>query len=75
VVRRAEKLVGKRFSGKEIAVIGDTPADIACGADLGVKTIAVATGRHSVAQLVAHAPDYVFADMGDWRAVYEAILA
>jgi phosphoglycolate phosphatase len=74
-VRRAQKLTGKRFAGKEIAVIGDTPADIACGADLGVKTIAVATGRHDMAELTAHAPDYVFADMGDWRAVYEAILA
>jgi phosphoglycolate phosphatase len=75
VVRRAEELTGKRFTGKEIAVIGDTPADISCGAGLGVKTIAVATGRHSVAQLAAHAPDYVFADMSDWRAVREAILA
>ena len=73
-LRRAEKLTGRRFAGKQIAVIGDTPADIACGVELGVKTIAVATGRHSIEQLAEHAPDYVFADMGDWRAVYEAIL-
>jgi phosphoglycolate phosphatase len=74
-VARAEKLTGRRFTGKEIVVIGDTPADIECGAGLGVKSIAVATGRHSVDELAVHEPDHVFADMGDWRAVYEAILA
>ena len=74
-VARAEKLTGRRFADKEIVVIGDTPADIECGAGLGVKTIAVATGRHSLDELAAHEPDYLFADMSDWRAVYEAILA
>ncbi len=56
-------------------MIGDTPADIDCGAALGVKAIAVATGRHAVEELERHAPDYVFADLSDWRAAYEAILA
>ena len=74
-VRRAEEVVGRRFAGKEIAVIGDTPADIECGAALGVKAVAVATGTHDVDELAAHAPDYVFPDFSDWRAVYEAILA
>ena len=74
-VRRAERLTGRRFAGKEIAVIGDTPADIQCGAGLGVKAIAVATGRHSVAELVEHEPDHVFADLADWRSVYEAVLS
>ena len=74
-VARAEALTGRRFAGKEIVVIGDTPADIECGAALGVKAIAVATGRHRVDELAAHAPDYLFADFSDWRAAYEAILA
>ncbi len=73
-VARAEELTGKRFAGKEIVVIGDTPADIACGAALGVKAVAVATGSHPVEELAAHAPDHVFTDLSDWRAVYEAIL-
>ncbi len=73
-VARAEKLTGRRFTGKEIVVIGDTPADIECGAGLGVKSIAVATGRHSMDELAAHEPDHLFADMGDWRAVYAAII-
>ena len=74
-VARAEKLSGRRFVGKEIVVIGDTPADIECGAGLGVKAIAVATGRHSMDDLAAYRPDHLFADMSDWRALYEAILA
>jgi phosphoglycolate phosphatase-like HAD superfamily hydrolase len=72
---RATALTGHGFSGRETVVIGDTPADITCGADLSVRTIAVATGRHTVAELADHAPDYVFADLGDWRAVVDAILA
>jgi phosphoglycolate phosphatase-like HAD superfamily hydrolase len=74
-VRRAEELLGRRFEGKEIAVIGDTPADIDCGTALGVKSIAVATGTHPVDELAVHAPDFLFADFSDWRAAYEAILA
>lgn len=74
-VQRAEILTGRRFTGKEVVIIGDTPADIACGAHLGVRTIAVATGRYSVQELAGHAPDHVYRDLSDWRAVYEAILA
>jgi phosphoglycolate phosphatase len=74
-VRRAEEVTGRRFTGKEIVVLGDTPADIDCGAALGVKAIAVATGTHAVAELAAHGADHVFADFSDWRAAYEAILS
>jgi len=73
-VERAEALTGRRFAGKEIVIIGDTPADVTCGAALNVKAIAVATGRHPIAELREHAPDHVFADFSDWRKAYEAIL-
>ena len=55
-------------------MVGDTPSDIECGAHLGVRTVAVATGRYSVDELAAHGPDHVFADFSDWRAAYHAIL-
>jgi phosphoglycolate phosphatase-like HAD superfamily hydrolase len=74
-IARAEQLSGYRFSGKEIAVIGDTPHDITCGAKHGVKAIAVATGKHAAAELAAYRPDYLFADLSDWRGVHESILA
>jgi phosphoglycolate phosphatase-like HAD superfamily hydrolase len=73
-VERATRLTGQRYVGKEIVVIGDTPADILCGAELAVRTIAVATGRHTVNELAEHAPDHVFADLSDWRAALAAIV-
>ena len=73
-VARAEALDGRRYAGKDIVVIGDTPADVECGASLGVTAVAVATGRHTVDELAACAPDHLFADFSDWRAAYDAII-
>jgi len=73
-VARAEAMSGRLYQGKEIVIIGDTPADISCGASLDVRTVAVATGRHSVEELAAHKPDAVFADFSDWRLAEAAIL-
>ena len=72
-VQRAEERTGKRFEGREIVIVGDTPNDIACGASLGVRTIAVATGSYTEAELFPHRPDYVFPNLGDTEAVWEAI--
>jgi NAD(P)-dependent dehydrogenase (short-subunit alcohol dehydrogenase family) len=71
--RRAREAVGLEFAGKEIVIIGDTPLDVACGAHLGVRTIAVATGRHPYDELAACGPDHVFHDLADVDAVWEAI--
>lgn len=49
----------KRYPGikaEEMFVIGDTPNDIRCGKSIGAKTIAVATGSYSLAELVEHTP-------------------
>jgi phosphoglycolate phosphatase len=73
-VARAGQLTGMRYAGKDVVVIGDTPADVECGASLGVTAVAVATGRHSLDELAASAPDHLFADFADWRAAYDAIV-
>ena len=73
-VARAEALDGRRYAGKDVVVIGDTPADVECGASLGVTAIAVATGRHAVDELAAYAPDHLFPDFSDWRAAYAVIM-
>jgi phosphoglycolate phosphatase-like HAD superfamily hydrolase len=70
---RAKKRTGVEFAGKEIVIIGDTPFDIACGEHLGVRTIAVATGVHSLDDLAACGPDYLFDDLSDTAAVWGAI--
>lgn len=72
--RRAKEKTGIGFEGKEIVIIGDTPFDISCGAHLGVRTIATATGTHSADDLAAHGPDYLFEDLSDLDAVWRAIM-
>ncbi len=37
-------------------VVGDTPHDVACGVAIGARTIAVATGRHTIEALAALNP-------------------
>lgn len=73
-VERAYQRTGRRFVGKEVVIIGDTPADIACGQPLGVRTVAVATGPYPCAALRTLGPDFCFEDLTDADAVLEAIL-
>ena len=44
-------------------VIGDTPHDIECANAIGARTIAVATGGYSRAELMAHRPWRVFDEL------------
>jgi phosphoglycolate phosphatase len=74
-VDRAKELTGQTFRNKEVVIIGDTPNDVACGRHLNVKSIAVATGRYTEAELAKENPDYLFADFTDTDRVVEAILA
>jgi phosphoglycolate phosphatase-like HAD superfamily hydrolase len=69
----ARRITGRRYSGKEIVILGDTPNDIACGRALGVKAIAVATGRFAPEELAGHEPDAVFPTFADVPAVLRAI--
>ena len=71
--RRARERLGIDVAGEAVVIIGDTPADIACGRPLGARAIAVATGRYSVEELRRHAPAAVFTDLSDTVAVLEAI--
>jgi len=72
-VARAEAKTGHRFEGKSVVIVGDTPADIACGAQLGARSIAVATGLFTEEQLAACEPDFLFATLEDAEAVMHAI--
>ena len=61
------------FDSAEIDVIGDTPRDIACGKAFGARTIAVATGTWSYAQLAEHQPDFLIADLSDVDCVIDTL--
>jgi phosphoglycolate phosphatase-like HAD superfamily hydrolase len=72
--RRAEPFFGRVPSGGEVVIIGDTPADIACGKCIEARAVAVATGGYSVPDLAACGPHAVFEDLSDTDRVVEAIL-
>jgi phosphoglycolate phosphatase-like HAD superfamily hydrolase len=72
---RAEALIGRTFGGPDTVIIGDTPRDIGCARAFGATAIAVATGWHTVDDLVAHRPDHVFPDLSDRERALAAILA
>ncbi len=71
---RAERLVGRVFRGPDTVIIGDTPRDIGCARAFGATAIAVATGWHSLDDLVAHRPDHAFPDLADQESALAAML-
>ncbi len=73
--RRAQASLGVDMPGDRIVIIGDTPADIACGRPIGARAVGVATGRYAVEELAAHAPHAVFANLSDTDRVLKALLA
>jgi len=71
---RAKEKLGIAFSPERVFIIGDTPHDVACGKAIGAKTIAVATGNFSVAELEACEPTHTFADFSNTEALLKVIL-
>ncbi len=71
---RAKKKLGIDFPPERVFIIGDTPHDVACGKAIGAKTIAVATGSFSVAELAACNPTHTFADFSDTAALLKVVL-
>lgn len=72
-VARARANYFHDFPPEHIFVLGDTPHDVACARAFGAKAIAVATGRHTRAELAATAPDFLFDDFSDVPAVLRAL--
>ena len=72
--RRAEAIFGRVPRGTEVVIIGDTPADVACGAGIEARALGVATGAFSVGDLEACGAHAVFPDLSETDAVLDAIL-
>jgi phosphoglycolate phosphatase len=73
-VARVTACGGPLVAAADAVVIGDTPLDVACAMASGARSIAVATGSHSVEELRAAGADTVFEDLTRTADVLAAIL-
>ena len=72
---RAAAAYGGDFAGRATVLIGDTPLDIEAAQLAGARSIAVATGGFSAAELAAAGADTVLPDLADTARVLAAITA
>jgi phosphoglycolate phosphatase-like HAD superfamily hydrolase len=73
-VQRAFDATGHRFEGKRIVVVGDSIHDVRCGRSLGVRAVAVASGKTPPETLAGESPDALLSDLSDTEASLAAIL-
>ena len=62
------------FAGSETVLMGDTPLDVAAALSAGARSLGVATGDWTAAELAAAGADAVLPDLTDPWAVVAAIL-
>lgn len=72
---RAAAAYGGDFAGRATVLIGDTPLDVEAAQLAGARSIAVATGGFSAAELAAAGADTVLPDLADTARVLAAITA
>ena len=73
-LNRVREKTGIEFTGKNVIIIGDTPADIRCARQGGGRAVAVATGPFTADRLRDYQPDHLFADLIDTEAVVNSLL-
>ena len=71
--RRLREAEGRELAAERVIVIGDTERDIDCARAAGARVLAVATGRRSMEQLAAAAPDALLPDLSDLRLTLETL--
>ena len=70
---RAAPLGAGEVGDDRVFVIGDTPLDVACALESGVRAIGVATGPYDARSLRAAGAHAAFDDLSDTRAVLDAL--
>ena len=68
-MERFKRQHGAGISPNDVYVIGDTPLDIGCAKPHNCRTVAVATGGHSMERLAEFQPDFLFSDLTDLNGV------
>ena len=62
---------GNQLDLEKVYVIGDSPSDVTAAQQVGVKSVAVATGHYSVEELAAYHPNIVLKDLRGLSAAVE----
>jgi phosphoglycolate phosphatase-like HAD superfamily hydrolase len=70
---QVEACGGLRFSAPDAVVVGDTPLDVGCARHAGARSLAVATGSHSVEELRQAGADDVLSHLGDTDEVLRVL--
>jgi phosphoglycolate phosphatase len=73
-VARAMDHTGTTFSGQEVVIIGDSIHDVLCGRSLGVRAVAVATGKTPRDRLAIEQPHALLDDLSDTARALDQIL-
>ncbi len=71
---RAAAAYGGDFAGEATVLIGDTPLDIEAARRTGARSVGVATGGFSPAELSAAGADAVLPDLTDTENVLRAVV-
>jgi phosphoglycolate phosphatase len=71
-IKRAEDNFGFKFENN-VFLVGDTPRDILAGKEAAVKTIGVATGNYSEADLQKEQPDFILKDLIQKEAILKLL--
>lgn len=67
-LQRGRRALDDHLQPGEVVVIGDTPHDVRCGKFIGARTLAVATGGATLAELQPHQADWTVPDLAHLRA-------
>jgi phosphoglycolate phosphatase-like HAD superfamily hydrolase len=73
VIKQVESKFRVNLSKENVFVFGDTRFDVEGGKEIGVKTIAIATGKYTFEDLKKYNPDYVFKDFSDIDKIIKII--
>ncbi len=71
---RARDATGVAFEGEDTVIVGDSVHDVLCGREVGVRAVAVSTGKTPPATLAEASPDALVPDFSDTAAGLLAIL-
>jgi phosphoglycolate phosphatase-like HAD superfamily hydrolase len=70
----AEQSLGRPVPAASAVIVGDTPHDIDCGRACAARTVGVATGRFTAAQLRDAGADFVLDDLADQAPLLRFLL-